>query len=233
MNRTTQRLTPGQKKIFGALVLLAAGAFSLAVLLWIGKPLLQFVSDPNLFREWVDSHGIWGRLLFLAMVIFQVIVAIIPGEPFEIGAGYAFGAWEGTALCIAGTTVGSIIVFLLVRTFGVPLVELFFPIERIRSLWFLRTAKRRNALTFLVFFIPGTPKDLLCYFVGLTDMKLGTWITISLLARIPSVITSTFGGDALGDREYRVAMTVFAITVAVSLMGLFIYKKIIQHRRRK
>ena len=233
MNRTTQRLTPGQKKIFGALVLLAAGAFSLAVLLWIGKPLLQFVSDPNLFREWVDSHGIWGRLLFLAMVIFQVIVAIIPGEPFEIGAGYAFGAWEGTALCLAGTTVGSIIVFLLVRTFGVPLVELFFPIERIRSLWFLRTAKRRNVLTFLIFFIPGTPKDLLCYFVGLTDMKLGTWITISLLARIPSVITSTFGGDALGDREYRVAMTVFAITVAVSLMGLFIYKKIIQPRRKK
>jgi uncharacterized membrane protein YdjX (TVP38/TMEM64 family) len=233
MNRTTQRLTPGQKKIFGALVLLAAGIFSLAVLLWIGKPLLQFVSDPNLFREWVDNHGIWGRLLFLAMVIFQVIVAIIPGEPFEIGAGYAFGAWEGTALCLAGTTVGSIIVFLLVRTFGVPLVELFFPIERIRSLWFLRTAKRRNVLTFLIFFIPGTPKDLLCYFVGLTDMKLGTWTVITLLARIPSVITSTFGGDALGDREYRVAMTVFAITVAVSLMGLFIYKKIIQPRRRK
>ena len=80
-------------------------AFSLAVCWFVGKPMLQFVSQPEQFRAWVDSHGFWGRLAFLGMVAFQVIIAIVPGEPLEIGAGYAFGAVEGTLLCILGTTL--------------------------------------------------------------------------------------------------------------------------------
>lgn len=227
-----EHLTPRQKKIFGALVLLAFLAFAALVAIFIGRPMLRFVSEPEQFRLWVDSHGLWGRLLFLGMIIFQVVIAIIPGEPLEIGAGYAFGALEGTLLCVIGTTVGGILVFQLVRAFGIRFVEVFFSMEKIRSLWFLRTEKRRNLLTFLVFAIPGTPKDLLCYFVGLTDMKLSTWILISSIARIPSIITSTIGGDALGEQEYIQAIVAFAVTIAVSVTGLLIYQKIIKPRRK-
>ena len=70
--------------------------------------------------------------------------------------------------------------------------------DRIRSLRFLQDSRRLNLLTFIVFFIPGTPKDLLSYFIGLTDMKLGTWLCITAVARIPSIVTSTVTGDALG-----------------------------------
>lgn len=192
--------------------------------------MIRFVSEPEAFREWVDSHGWFGRLAFLGMMIFQVVIAIIPGEPLELGAGYAFGAVEGTLLCIAGTTLGGIIVFLLVKTLGIRLVEGFFPIEKIRSLRFLNDPKKRNILTFIVFFIPGTPKDLLCYFVGLTDMKLPTWILISAVARIPSIITSTVSGSALGSQRYLVAVVVFTVTLAVSAIGLLIYQKIILPR---
>lgn len=228
-----KHLTPKQKKIFGGVTLLVFLVFVVLVALFIGRPMLRFVSEPELFRNWVDGHGIWGRLLFLGMMIFQVFFAIIPGEPLEIGAGYAFGAIEGTLLCLIGTTVGGILVFLLVRKIGVRLVEVFFPIEKIRSLWFLRTAKRRNWLTFLLFFIPGTPKDLLCYFVGLTDMKLSTWIWITSIARIPSIITSTIGGDALGEEQYVLAIVAFAVTAIVSVVGILIYQKIIKPRRKK
>ncbi len=208
-------------------------AFMGLVAYFIGRPMVRFLSEPELFRQWVDSHGIWGRLLFLGMVVFQVLFAIIPGEPVEIGAGYAFGALEGTFLCLLGMTLGGILVFLLVRRFGVRLAEIFFPIEKIRSLWFLRTEKRRNLLTFLLFFIPGTPKDLLCYFVGLTDMKLSTWIWITSVARIPSIITSTVSGDALGEQQYLLAAVAFGVTAAVSIAGILIYQKIIKPRRRK
>lgn len=228
-----QHLTPKQKKWFGAITIIVFIAFTALVAVFIGRPMLRFVEEPELFRAWVDGHGIWGRIVFLGMLIFQVIFAIIPGEPLEIGAGYAFGAIEGTILCIIGTTVGGILVFLLVRKIGIRLVEVFFPIEKIRSLWFLRTAKRRNFLTFLVFFIPGTPKDLLCYFVGLTDMKLGTWILISAIARIPSIVTSTIGGDALGEEQYTLAIVAFAVTATVSIVGILIYQKIIKPRRQK
>lgn len=228
-----QHLTPKQRKFFGAATLFVFLFFVLLVTIFIGRPMLQFVEEPELFRNWVDGHGIWGRLLFLGMMIFQVFFAIIPGEPLEIGAGYAFGAVEGTVLCLIGTTIGGVFVFLLVRKIGVRLAEVFFPIEKIRSLWFLRTTKRRNFLTFLLFFIPGTPKDLLCYFVGLTDMKLSTWVWITSVARIPSVVTSTIGGNALGEEQYVLAVVAFAITAVVSIVGILIYQKIIKPRRKK
>lgn len=227
-----KHLTPKQKKIFGLVSVAVLVVFVGLVTAFLGPPMLEFVSQPEEFRNWVDGHGIWGRLLFLGMVIFQVIFAIIPGEPLEIGAGYAFGAMEGTLLCIIGTTVGGLLVFQMVRKFGIRLVEIFFPVEKIRSLWFLRTEKRRDVLTFLVFFIPGTPKDLLCYFVGLTDMKLGTWILISAIARIPSIVTSTIGGDALGEEKYLFAVIAFAVTALISVGGLLIYQKIIKPRRK-
>lgn len=228
-----QHLTPKQKKWFGAVVLLVGAIFAALVTVFIGGPMLRFVEEPELFRQWVDSHGIGGRIVFLGMVIFQVIFAIIPGEPLEIGAGYAFGVIEGTVLCMMGTTLGGMMVFQLVRKFGIRLIEVFFPVEKIRSLWFLRTAKRRNWITFLVFFIPGTPKDLLCYFVGLTDIKYGTWVFISLIARIPSIITSTVGGDALGEEQYLGAIIAFGVTAIISIGGILIYQKLIKPRREE
>ena len=206
---------------------------------YIGTPMVRLVSQPQAFRAWVEAHGFGGKLLFVGMVILQVIVAIIPGEPLEIGAGYAFGAVEGTLLCLIGIAIGSTLVFLLVRKFGVPLVEVFFPVEKIRALRFLQDSRRLNRLTFLLFFIPGTPKDLLCYFVGLTEMKLPVWMAISFFARIPSVVTSTLGGDALGTQSYLRAVIVFAVAAVLSAAGLYLYHRLKNavatrrvHRRR-
>ncbi len=227
-----KHLTPKQKKIFTLVSIAILVVFGALVTVFIGGPMLKFVEEPELFRAWVDSHGIWGRLTFVGMMIFQVIFAIIPGEPLEIGAGYAFGAVEGTALCLLATTAGSMLVFFLVKKIGVRLVEVFFPLEKINSLWFLRTAKRRNILIFLVFFIPGTPKDLLCYFVGLTDVKWQHWLLISLVARIPSVVTSTIGGNALGQEQYVPAIVAFGVTAAMSIGGLLVYQRIIKPKRK-
>ena len=230
--KSPQRLTEKQKKAFAILTVSVLVLFMAAVTVFIGFPLMRFIKRPEDFRAWIDGFGIWGNIVFVAVTVFQVIFAIIPGEPLELGAGYAFGFLEGTALCILGTTLGGILVFLLVKKFGIRLVEIFFPIEKIRSLWFLRSEKRRNWITFLVFAIPGTPKDLLCYFVGLTDMKLGTWILISTVARIPSIVTSTVSGASLGEREYLLAGIALALTAAISIAGILIYKKIIQPKKK-
>lgn len=201
-----------------------AGVVVLCVL--IGRPLIRFFGEPQAFRDWVDGHGIWGRLLFVGMIVVQVIIAFIPGEPFEIAAGYAFGYIEGTLLCVIGTTVGGILVFLFVRRFGVRAVEMFFSLDKLNELSFLKNAKKRNVLTFLLFLIPGTPKDLLTYFVGLTRVPLGTWIFITSVARLPSIITSTVGGNALGIEQYQFAIIVFAVTLALSGIGILVYRRI-------
>lgn len=203
-------------------------ALSIFLLLAVGRPMLRFIQDPGGFRAWVDGHGVWGRIAFVGMMFFQVVVAIIPGEPLEIAAGYAFGFWEGTLLCQIGIFLGSLTVFLFVRNWGIRVVEVFFPREKIQKILsskLLRDRKKRDALTFILMFIPGTPKDILTYCAGLTDMPLGTWLLISTIARIPSVVTSTIGGNALGLQDYWFALAVFGVTLALSLGGWLLYRR--------
>lgn len=223
-----------QKKWLAGSAIAAFALLSALACYYAGKPLIRFAEEPDQFRAWVDSRGSAAPLLFVGMVILQVIVAIIPGEPLEIAAGYAFGAVEGTLLCLAGTFIGSMIVFLMVRRFGTKVVEIFIPLENLRSLRFLQKSERRlHFWVFIIFFLPGTPKDLMCYFVGLTKLPLKSWMVISLVARLPSLITSTVGGNALGTERYWMAAIVFAVTLAVSGLGVLIYKKICQAHEKK
>ena len=232
MKRRQERtqLTEAHKKKMYLFAIIVALIFIAAVGYLVGKPMIEFVREPERFRAWVDSSGFVSRVIFVGMVIFQLIIALIPGEPLEMGAGYAFGAWEGTILCIIGCVIGSALVFLFVRRFGVKLVEVFFPREKIRSLRFLQDSRRLDLLTFIVFFIPGTPKDLLSYFIGLTDMKLGTWLCITAVARIPSIVTSTVTGDALGLKDYQFALIAFGVTLALSLAGILVYRRLSARR---
>ena len=228
--RERAQLTEAHKKKIYLAAIIVALIFIGAVDYLVGKPMVEFVREPERFRAWVDSSGFVSRVIFVGMVVFQLIIALIPGEPLEMGAGYAFGAVEGTILCIIGCVIGSALVFLFVRRFGVKLVEVFFPREKIRSLRFLQDSRRLDLLTFIVFFIPGTPKDLLSYFIGLTDMKLGTWLFITAVARIPSIVTSTVTGDALGLKDYQFALIAFGVTLALSLAGILVYRRLSARR---
>ena len=200
----------------------------LSVLLYrqVGIPLVRLASQPEAFRQWVEGYGPWARVVYMGLVVLQIMVAFIPGEPLELAGGYVFGAWEGTLLCLAADAIGSALVLLLVRRFGTKLVRLFFSQEKLDSLGFLKTSPRRTLLFLLVFMVPGTPKDLLCYFGGLTDIKLPALLLITILGRIPSVVTSTVGGSALGSQSYGFAAAVFAGTLLVSLGGLYLYRRL-------
>lgn len=195
--------------------------------------MIHFAQEPERFRQWVDAQGVLAPLLFTGMIILQVIVAVIPGEPLEIAAGYAFGTIEGTFLCVLGTFLGSMLVFILVRRFGLRAVEIFFPVEKLRSLHFLQNERRLALWVFFIFFLPGTPKDVMCYFVGLTNMPLRTWAIISAIARLPSIITSTVGGNALGMGDYTFAIIVFTATLVISGLGLLIYRAVCSARERR
>jgi len=226
-------MTEKQRKILTAAAFAVLVLFAFAVAWFVGRPMLRFVEEPERFRAWVDAGGTWSRLAFVGMMLLQVIVAFIPGEPFEIGAGYAFGALEGTLLCLAATTIGGTLIFLFVRRWGVKAVEVFFPREKIDSLRFLKNTRRLTLLAFILFFLPGTPKDLLTYFVGLTKMPLGTWLLITSVARLPSIVTSTVGGDALGLGDITFAVIVFAATLLLSAAGALIYRAILRRREKR
>lgn len=183
------------------------------------------------FQDYIQSFGVLGWLVLLGMQFLQVFVALIPGELLETAAGFAVGPVAGTLLCYAGIAAASSLVFLLTRKYGVRLVEVFISREKINELRFINTESKRNNLIFLIFFIPGTPKDLLTYFVGLTDIKLHVFLAISLAARLPSILSSTFGGHLLGEGQYGGAVWLYGITGAVSLVGLLVYNKMIRRKK--
>ena len=196
------------------------------VTVYIGRPLISFVSDAEKFRMWVEQQGWFGRIAFLMMLLFQVVFAFIPGGVFEVAGGYAFGAIEGTILSVIGTSLGSAVVFLLVKRYGLKLVLLFFSQEKLDSVQFMHNKKKLYLLVFIVFIIPGTPKDLLCYVAGLTDMRLGAWLAITSVARIPAITISTIGGNALGTESYAFAIGVFIFTLVLSVIGIILYRYI-------
>ena len=221
------------KRILAVLMLLVYLGLCGLIFVRVGRPFVSMLDEPGKFRDWIGSHGLWGFLIFFTMTVLQVFVAVIPGEPFEIAAGYAFGWLGGTLITMAGVTLGQALVFLLIRKYGMRAVELFVPPDKLKKVNFIRTSGKTFRLLFALFLIPGTPKDVLAYYAGLTGIRLSSFLMIAILARLPSVVTSTVGGSALSDGSYLAAAIVFAVTAAVSVMGLILYGKIQKSVREK
>ena len=211
------------KKTKASLILSVVSAVFLALTvlgIWLMR---EYLADPELVRERIGEQYFLGAVAMVLICAVQVVVALIPGEVAEIAAGYVFGSWMGSLLCLAGIVLGSSVTILLVRKFGSGLVYAFYPKEKIDSLPIIRDPAKRNLLTFLLFVIPGTPKDLFTYAIGLTDMSIPLYIALTTAARFPSIILSTVSGSAVGDENYTKAIIFAAITAAVSGLGILIY----------
>ena len=200
-----------------------------------GKQLYNIFGNSESLKAFLSQFNGFDKLVFVAIRAFQTVIKIIPAEPLEIGSGVLYGTWGGLFLCMLGTMIGSFIIIALTKVFGRSLVSAFIPIEKIESMKFLRDEKKVYFTLFFIYLIPGTPKDLLTYFVPLTKMKLSEFLFISMFARIPSVVSSTIGGDFFGNGKYLEGALLFVATGAISLLGILIYRKILAkyHERKE
>ncbi|SEA04566.1 putative efflux protein, MATE family [Lachnospiraceae bacterium NK3A20] len=215
----------GRKRLLGICIMVCAIAL-ITLLCWIlVRPMLSLVHQPEALRGYVAERELPGVLLFMAALVLQVFAAVIPGGPFEIAAGYAFGVIRGSIICDIAMTFGSVMVFLLSRKFGMRFVELFFSKKQIESVKFLHTNEKEDNIIFLLFLVPGTPKDLISYLVGLTDLPLARWIFIVSVGRFPSILLSALSGQALGAAKYEIFLLALLVIGALYLVGMLIYRK--------
>ncbi len=233
--KETQRNIPAlrRKRLITGAFLLVSFAVFVWLAVFITRRFLSFGLKPEDFKTFVESFGWTSRLVALGLQMLQVIVSFIPGELLEIGIGYSFGAVEGTLLCLGGVAAASSLIFLLTKRWGVRLVEVFINPEKINQLRFINSERKLKRLIFILFFIPGTPKDLLTYFAGLTPIRLHEFLAISLIARIPSVVSSTIGGNLMQQQDYVKAALLFLVTGAVSLAGIVLYNQLVTYKRKK
>ena len=191
----------------------------------LGPKIVNITNNPESLREYIGSQGIKSYLIFVAIQIAQTIFALIPGEVVELAAGYLYGSFLGLILCLIGVGIATTIIFGATRLLGRKLTETVIDKNNFKKLKFLQNEKKLVLIFFLLFFIPGTPKDLITYFAGLTKIKFGLFLTISTLCRIPSILTSTLVGKALGQQNYLQSVIIFAITGVVALCGVWFYHK--------
>lgn len=184
------------------------------------------------FKGWVDGLGFGGWLVTLGIQLLQIFVAFIPGEPVELMLGYVWGPWLGTLTCLLGIFIGTLIIFLLVRKLGKKFVRKVVGTDDLTKYKFLRDKNKLDITIFVLFFIPGTPKDALTYVVPFAPISPIKYMLIATLARIPSIITSTIVGDSVADGDYFVAIIVFALTAVISVLGIVIGNRFVEKKQK-
>ena len=204
------------------LIGLVAAAAVTALLCWEYLPgLLAWLADARAVRAFVSDHAFVSRLAMLGINIVQVLLAFLPGEPVELASGYAFGFWEGTALCLVASGLATSMIYWATRRWGWKLVGLFFDRSLFDRFSWLKSVKRLELIMFIVFLIPGTPKDFLTYFAGLTNMRFLPVVLIATFGRIPSIVTSTIAASAVGSGNWPlVACTLVASAFLLAVGGL-------------
>ena len=199
-------------------------AIAMLMMLIITVPLIKSYNNPDAFRAYIEGFGAWGFLMMMFMQISQIIVAIIPGEVVEFVAGTMYGWLGGWFFCSIGILIGQFLIFKAVKFFGKSLVEKVAGNEKLNKFKFLNDEKKLKSVIFILFFIPGTPKDLITYIVPLTKIKLMDFLVITFFARIPSVISSTYAGDAFSDKNFIKLLIVYVAIAAFSVIGALAYR---------
>jgi uncharacterized membrane protein YdjX (TVP38/TMEM64 family) len=200
--------------------LLAVILYRYNSLLWI-KTVYGLFQDPCKLKGVLTSFGVYSPLLFIFLQILQVIVAPIPGEAIEFLGGYLFGLKAGLLYSMIGVVLGSWLAFSLARIFEKRVVEKFVSPELRKKFDYL-IGHEGVMLSFILFLIPGFPKDTLCYILGLTPMSLGIFLTISTIGRIPGTLIATLQGAKAFEQQYKTLLILLGVSAFMILL-FYIY----------
>ena len=200
--------------------LLAVILYRYNSLLWI-KTVYGLFQDPCKLKGVLTSFGGYSPLLFIFLQILQVIVAPIPGEAIEFLGGYLFGLKAGLLYSMIGVVLGSWLAFSLARIFEKRVVEKFVSPELRKKFDYL-IGHEGVMLSFILFLIPGFPKDTLCYILGLTPMSLGIFLIISTIGRIPGVLIATLQGAKAFEQQYKTLLILLGVS-ALMILLFYIY----------
>jgi uncharacterized membrane protein YdjX (TVP38/TMEM64 family) len=182
--------------------------------------------SPERLRDWVDEWGAWGPLVFIGLQIFQVVIFVVPGEVPQIAGGYLFGVWQGLLYSLVGITIGSGINFFIAKGLGMRSVNAVFGEEQVAKFHSLLETQRARIGFFVFFLIPGIPKDVLCYLGGLSSLRFGWFLLVSMSGRLPGVLGSAVIGDSAASEQWTLAIGVFAAAVALFALGLAFRERI-------
>ncbi len=217
------------RRIKAALKLAALLAIIVAVPLYLyffNHDLITYFSNIKRLEQWLLNYKAAGMLIYIGAQVLQIIICIIPGQALQFAAGYIWGFLIGLVLSICGAIMGTIFVYYIARLLGHDALHLLFGQKKITDAIDKLNSKNGLILTFLVFLLPGVPKDLFTYAAGLSNLKLRPFLIISIIARTPGMIGSLIIGNQVTGGGYTSAIVIAFIAVVLFVLGLIFHKKV-------
>jgi len=207
--------------------MIVAGLIGYGVwLIWTDAPAYQFLVrlyvDKRFLKDTLREWGVLAPVIFMGMQALQVVVAPIPGEITGILGGYLFGEWVGVLYSTIGLTVGSVAAFAVGRWLGSHYVQKLVSPDIWRKLGFIVEAEGA-IICFVIFLIPGLPKDMTCYLFGLSPMPFWVFAVVSTLGRVPGTWILSAEGAHTAAGDYVEVIFLRALVVAVAL-PLYYYR---------
>jgi uncharacterized membrane protein YdjX (TVP38/TMEM64 family) len=205
----------------------------------VGYYLVHFVLNvddtDNLVEALTTSirdAGVWGVLVCLGMQFIQIVVAFIPGEVVQAAIGLVYGTLLGGIITLAGALISTVFIFYLVKGLGAPFVESMLGKSEGRRAAaiqrFFDNSRRLNTTVFILFFIPGMPKDIFTYLVPLTRIRPSDFFVLTTIARAPAVFATTFVMSAIARQDYLQAGIVAAIFGGLGIIGIVFNMQVIE-----
>jgi uncharacterized membrane protein YdjX (TVP38/TMEM64 family) len=213
------------KKIITGVVILG---FFLAALIYLLFPLglVRYFTDRKLLTNVITEHKTNAAFIFIGLQILQVIAAPVPGEVTGFVGGIFFGTARGVLYSTIGLTIGSWIAFMIARIAGRPLVEKLVKPETITRYDYVMKHKGLF-LAFLMFLMPGFPKDYLCYMLGLGHMGHRDFLIVSTTGRLVGTVLLTLTGSFFRSKHYAAFFTVLGISMLFILL-VMVYRSSIE-----
>jgi len=203
---------------------------ALSVFIFIHYDLYLLFESRNKLESFIKSYP-YDQLIFIVVQIIQVVAAPIPGELTGIIGGYLYGPFWGTIYSTIGLTLGSWIAFMLARFFGEPLLETMVRKDVFEK--FDHFMEHKGLLvSFLLFLIPGFPKDYLCYIMGVSRIPTGTFIIISTAGRIFGTIMLSVVGAFAGNGQYTFLTVIVVLGIVIFITAYYYHDKILSFLKK-
>lgn len=189
-------------------------------------PIMSDLFKPEgreMFKQQIEQKGTTGMFILFGLEMAQIFLPILPGEPIEILAGMCYGTIGGFLFITFSVLLITSIIFFIVRKLGRDFVYSIVSKEKIDKLEnskLFKNPKKIEYIMLILFFIPGTPKDLIVYIAGLLPINPVRFILISSFARFPSILSSTIAGDTLVEGDWHIGLLCYLATFL--LVGIIV-----------
>lgn len=214
------------KLFLSVLKLVVLSAIVIGIPLYIVFCQRDFIDQFRSFDDvlaYLERYKFESIFIYIGIQVVQIVISVIPGQAFQFAAGYLYGFIPGLIFSVIGAFLGTLISFYLARLLGKDAVHLFFGEERINHFIDRLNSKRAYIIVFLLYLIPGLPKDVISYAAGVSEMKFKAFMAFSMAGRVFGMGGSLLIG-AFYFKEHYIGMAVIGVFAAVAFVLGVIYR---------